>query len=73
MYILPRSLILHIVTKAIFPFSGFGGSLIFTPIIVIINDYFDKRKGTAMAISTLGSGLGTVAIAPLATFLLSYY
>ena len=56
-----------------FHLSGFGGALIFTPSYVIIGQYFDKKKGKAMGFSTIGSGLGTVALAPIITLLLFHY
>ena len=37
---------------------------------IILSQYFDKNKGKAMAFSTLGSGVGTVIMAQLVTFLL---
>lgn len=47
--------------------------MIFTPAYVIVGQYFSKNKGKAMGISTIGSGLGTVVIAPLISFLLDMY
>ena len=53
--------------------SGFGGSFLFTPSYVVVGQYFDKNKGKAMSIATLGSGLGMVSLAPLIQFLLDTY
>ena len=60
-------------THSVLLISGFGGSLIFTPAYVIVGQYFSKRKGKAMGVSTLGSGLGTVIVAPLISLLLEHY
>ena len=39
----------------------------------MLSEYFERNKGKAMAFSTLGSGLGTVAMAPLIGYLLHEY
>ena len=39
----------------------------------MIGEYFHKRKGSAMALATVGSGLGTLAFAPLFTFFFASY
>ncbi|ELT99982.1 hypothetical protein CAPTEDRAFT_136933 [Capitella teleta] len=44
--------------------SGFGGVLVFTPAYIIVGEYFDKRKGTAMGLATIGSGLGSLIFVP---------
>ena len=56
-----------------FSFIGFGASLLFAPSYIIVSTYFDKNKGKAMAISTMGAGLGTVGLAPLIQWLLNTY
>ena len=40
---------------------------------VMVSKYFDKKKGIAMSLATVGSGLGTIVLAPLETFLLHEY
>ena len=40
---------------------------------VIIGHYFDKRKGTAMGLSTVGCGLGTFAFPPMLTALIHMF
>lgn len=47
--------------------------LIFTPAYIMVGQYFDKRKGTAMGLATIGSGLGNVVFAPLINFLTDEY
>ena len=54
-------------------FIGFGGSMIFAPCYIIVGQYFDKKKGRAMSMSTLGAGVGTLAFAPLLSLLLQQY
>ena len=41
---------------------GFGASLVFTPGYIIVDQYFDKKKGKAMGLATLGSGLGGTCV-----------
>lgn len=53
--------------------SGLGGVLIFTPAYIMVGQYFDKRKGTAMGMATIGSGIGNVVLAPLINLLLDEY
>ena len=60
------------VTYALF-FTGVSASLIFAPMLAIIAKYFDKKKGKAMSISTLGAGLGTVVVAPYLSFAYQMY
>ena len=40
---------------------------------VIIGHYFDKRKGTAMGLSSVGCGLGTFAFPPMLTALIHIF
>ena len=54
-------------------FVGAGGLFIFTPSYVIINQYFDKKRGKALGLGTMGAGLGSIALAPLIAFLLVQY
>ena len=52
---------------------GAGGAMVFTPVYVIVGQYFDKKKGKAMGFSTLGSGLGNVVLAPLISLSIDHY
>ncbi|MGD9118879.1 MAG: MFS transporter [Dehalococcoidia bacterium] len=38
-----------------------------------VSKWFDRRRGLALGITGAGSGLGTIAIIPLATFLITQY
>ncbi|KAI0227185.1 hypothetical protein LSAT2_022324 [Lamellibrachia satsuma] len=44
--------------------AGSGGAMVFTAGYVIVSQYFDKRKGKAMAFATLGSGIGNIVLSP---------
>jgi len=52
---------------------GMGGVLVFSPSYVAVSQWFDQKKGKAMALSTLGTGLGSVCMAPLIAMLVDQY
>ena len=52
---------------------GMGGVMVFSPSYVAVSQWFDKKKGKAMALSTLGSGLGSICMAPLIALLIDQY
>ena len=43
----------------------------FTPMLVIIGQWFDKKKGKAMGVASMGCGLGSIVIAPLCQYWMS--
>ena len=47
--------------------------MIFTPNYIAIGEYFDKNKGKAMGVATVGSGVGAIIMPPLWTFMFNYY
>ena len=47
--------------------------MIFTPNYIAIGEYFDKNKGKAMGVATVGSGIGAIIMPPLWTFMFNYY
>ena len=53
--------------------SGVGGALVLSPSYISVGQWFDKKKGKAMALSTLGTGFGNVCMAPLVTLLVNQY
>jgi len=53
--------------------SGMGGVMVFSPSYVAVSQWFDTKKGKAMALSTLGTGLGSVCMAPLIALLVDQY
>lgn len=57
----------------IFVCLGLGGGMVFAPAYIVVGQYFDRHKGKAMGISTLGTGLGSVALAPIIVYLLETY
>jgi len=48
-----------------------GTSAIYTATMSTVSRWFDKKRGLALGIASSGTGLGTVVMAPLATFLIS--
>lgn len=52
---------------------GIGCGLFYLPSAVLVNLYFDRRRGIAQGIITAGSGLGMIVLSPLTKFLLGYY
>ena len=54
-------------------FAGVGGTLAYAPPIVLVNKYFNERRGIATGIATAGSGLGAFAYPPVVSLLFSYY
>lgn len=50
--------------------SGLGCGLVFTPMYIIVGEYFDKKKGQAMSLASSGSGFGALVLAPLTQYLL---
>ncbi|XP_060078190.1 monocarboxylate transporter 9-like [Ylistrum balloti] len=52
---------------------GVGFGLVFTPSIVIISYYFDKRRAFATGLAVCGSGIGAFAVPPLSVVLVETY
>ncbi|CAH1953803.1 unnamed protein product [Acanthoscelides obtectus] len=53
--------------------GGLGFGLIYLPAVVCVGYYFETKRSLATGIAVCGSGVGTFAFAPLATFLLEQY
>ena len=45
----------------------------YSPSYVAVTQWFDKKKGKAMALSTLGAGFGSVCMAPVMTLLVDQF
>ncbi|KAL4219062.1 hypothetical protein ACF0H5_021645 [Mactra antiquata] len=45
--------------------GGFGRCLTYTPSLILVTHYFNKRRGLAVGISTAGVGLGMFSFPPL--------
>ncbi|XP_037938989.1 monocarboxylate transporter 4 [Teleopsis dalmanni] len=53
--------------------GGFGFGCIYLPAVVAVGYYFETKRSLATGIAVCGSGFGTFAFAPLATYLLQQY
>ncbi|XP_074655968.1 monocarboxylate transporter 12-B-like [Tubulanus polymorphus] len=53
--------------------SGFGLSLVYTPAVVIVAFYFDKKRSFATGLAASGSGIGSLIFAPLIEYLIGIY
>ncbi|KAF4524595.1 hypothetical protein B566_EDAN008550 [Ephemera danica] len=53
--------------------GGIGFGCIYLPAVVAVGYYFETKRSLATGIAVCGSGVGTFAFAPLATFLLDTY
>ncbi|KRT80991.1 membrane transporter [Oryctes borbonicus] len=53
--------------------GGIGFGLIYLPAVVCVGYYFETKRSLATGIAVCGSGVGTFAFAPLATYLLEIY
>jgi MFS family permease len=51
--------------------GGIGFGMIYLPAVVCVGYYFEKKRSLATGIAVCGSGFGTFAFAPLATYLVS--
>ncbi|XP_069107892.1 monocarboxylate transporter 12-like isoform X2 [Argopecten irradians] len=49
--------------------GGVGFGLVYTPTIVIVSFYFERRRALATGIATCGSGIGGFVFAPLSVYL----
>ncbi|XP_037913959.1 uncharacterized protein LOC119653442 isoform X3 [Hermetia illucens] len=53
--------------------GGFGFGMIYLPAVVAVGYYFETKRSLATGIAVCGSGFGTFAFAPLATYLLQVF
>lgn len=53
--------------------SGVGLAMVYTPAVVIVAFYFEKKRALATGLSVAGSGIGTLAFAPLVEILTAKY
>ncbi|KAG8236226.1 hypothetical protein J437_LFUL016752 [Ladona fulva] len=53
--------------------GGIGFGLIYLPAVVCVGYYFETKRSLATGIAVCGSGFGTFAFAPLATYLLEEF
>ncbi|CEG63522.1 hypothetical protein RMATCC62417_00651 [Rhizopus microsporus] len=52
---------------------GIGSSLVYMSVVGVIPQWFSKRRGTAMGLSSAGSGFGGLALSPMVTSLVQRY
>ncbi|KAI8367187.1 major facilitator superfamily domain-containing protein [Choanephora cucurbitarum] len=52
---------------------GVGSSLTYMSVISVIPQWFTTRRGTAMGISSAGSGIGGLALSPMVSHLIGQY
>ena len=53
--------------------AGFGAALAFTPPFIAVVQYFDAKRGVAMALGNLGAGIGALFLSSLIGFSLKEY
>jgi len=53
--------------------GGYGLGTMYLPSMVVISDYFDKKRGLATGIADSGSGVGILVFAPLTAILVQNY
>ena len=52
--------------------GGFGFGMIYLPAVVIVGYYFESKRSLATGIAVCGSGMGSLALPPLANYIMSY-
>ncbi|WAR31082.1 MOT12-like protein [Mya arenaria] len=53
--------------------GGFGRCLTYSPSLIMVTNYFNKRRGLAVGIATAGTGLGMFSFPPLIEALFGEY
>ena len=53
--------------------KGTGSAFAFTPSLMMLVHYFDKKRGTAIAIGTAGASFGAIVVSPFLAFSFDYY
>lgn len=53
--------------------SGIGSAFLYAPSLIVITNYFEKKKGKAMSISTSGGGIGTIVLPLFYITVIDYY
>ena len=57
----------------LFYYAGVGIGLLYTPSIVVVSQYFEKKRGFANGLSLAGSGIGCIAVPPVMVYCLNTY
>ena len=58
---------------ATYPCAGIGGSLVYSPSLVVLCEYFDKRRSLAIGIATSGESFGAIVVPHLMVILFDHY
>lgn len=53
--------------------TGIGRALVYTPSVIAVGIYFNKRRGIAVGLSTSGVGFGCFLFPPTIELLFNYY
>ena len=53
--------------------GGFGFGMIYLPAVVIVGYYFESKRSLATGIAVCGSGIGSLALPPLANYIMSQF
>ncbi|XP_005099533.1 monocarboxylate transporter 12-like [Aplysia californica] len=53
--------------------QGFGRGFMYAPPLIMIGQYFDKRRGLSTGVGTSGVGVGTFFLVPLTQLLFDFY
>jgi sugar phosphate permease len=53
--------------------SGVGRAFTYTPSLIIVGYYFNKRRGIAVGLSTSGVGFGSFLLPPVMEIMFDYY
>ena len=73
LYHIPALLLPHTAHLAIVYVAGFGGSCLLGPTLVIITQYFSKRRGIAHGLASSGGGFGGFLLPLLMEYLFIEY
>ena len=57
----------------LFYYAGVGCGLLYSPSIVVVGQYFEKKRGLANGLSLAGGGIGSIAVPPVMVYTLNTY
>ena len=56
-----------------YPCSGIGGSLVYSPSLVVLCEYFDKKRSLAFGMATAGTSIGAIVVPHIMVLLFQHY